>query len=154
MVRLLGEIELVDASVARTASVLEAARVLLASGVSAIAVVDGDGRVVGLFTDDDVLRALLPGYVRELRHTAFLESEEAVDALAAGADKGSAEAVERHMREPVTVDLRTSAIHVAERFLHAPWGALAAVENDRFVGMVDQLEFVRALMRRLNLAAE
>lgn len=154
MVRLLGDIELVDASVARTASVLEAARVLLASGVSAIAVVDADGRVVGLFTDDDVLRALLPGYVRELRHTAFLESEEAVDALAAGAGKGSAEAVERHMREPVTVDLRTSAIHVAERFLHAPWGALAAVENDRFVGMVDQLEFVRALMRRLGLAAE
>jgi CBS domain-containing protein len=154
MVRLLGEIELVDASVARTASVAEAARVLLASGVSAIAVVDADGRVVGLFTDDDVLRALLPGYVRELRHTAFLESEEAVDALAAAAETGSAETVERHMREPVTVDLRTSAIHVAERFLHAPWGALAVVDSDRFVGMVDQLDFVRALMRRLGLTAE
>ncbi len=151
MVQLLGEIELVDASVARTATVAEAAHVLLASGVSAIAVVGADGRVVGLFTDDDVLRALLPGYVRELRHTAFLESEEAVDALAAGAGKGSAETVERHMREPVTVDLRTSAIHVAERFLHAPWGALAVVESDRFVGMVDQLDFVRALMRRLGI---
>jgi CBS domain-containing protein len=154
MVRLLDEIELIDASVARTASVLEAARVLLASRVSAIAVLDVEGRVVGLFTDDDVLRAILPGYVRELRHTAFLETEEAVDALAAGARKLSAETVERHMREPITVDLRTSAIHIAERFLHAPWGALAVVEDERFVGMVDQLKFVRALMRRLDLERE
>src|SRR5918999_399333 len=102
MVRLLAQIELVDASVPRSASVAEAAHALLDSGVSAIAVVDTDGRVVGLFTDDDVLRAVLPGYVRELRHTAFLESEEAVEALAARADKLSAETVERHMREPIT----------------------------------------------------
>src|SRR5918997_2969829 len=104
MVRLLDQIELVDASVPRTASVAEAAHALLASGVSAIAVVDADGRVVGLFTDDDVLRALLPGYVRELRHTAFLESEEAVDALTAGAGAGSAETGERHKREAATAD--------------------------------------------------
>jgi CBS domain-containing protein len=154
MVRLLDQIDFVDASVPRTASVAEAAHALLASGVSAIAVVDVDGRVVGLFTDDDVLRAVLPGYVRELRHTAFLESEEAVEALAAGAEKLSAEGVERHMREPITVDRGTSAIHVAERFLHAPWGALAVVESERFVGMVDQVEFVRALMRRLGLERE
>jgi CBS domain-containing protein len=154
MVRLLGEIELVDASVARSASVAEAARTLLRSGISAIAVVDAEARVVGLFTDDDVLRGILPGYVRDLRHTAFLETEEAVSALAAGADKLGAETVERHMREPITVDMRTSAIHVAERFLHAPWGALAVVENERFVGMVDQLVFVGALMRRLGLERE
>lgn len=148
---LLREIELVEASVGRTASVAEAAQVLLASSVSAIAVLGTDARVVGLFTDDDVLRAILPGYVRELRHTAFLETEEAMEALAPGAERLSAETVERHMREPVTVDRQTSAIHVAERFLHAPWGALAVVENERFVGMVDQLDFVRALMRRLAL---
>ena len=151
MVRLLSEIELVEASVPRNATVLDAAYTLLGSGVSAIAVVGAEERVVGLFTDDDVLRTILPGYVRDLRHTAFLDTEDAIDALAAGAHKLSAESVERHMRDPITVDVHTSAIHIAERFLHAPWGALAVVENERFVGMVDQLEFVRALMRRLGL---
>ena len=145
----LRETRLVQASVVRTASFLEAARALFATRISAIAVVDTDERVVGLFTDDDLLRGLFPGYLADLHHTAFLREEPG--ALRARLEKASAEPVERYMREPMAVNIDTSAIHVAERFLHAPWGALAVVENERFIGMVDEVDFVQTLMRKLGI---
>jgi CBS domain-containing protein len=145
----LRQTRLVQASVVRTASFLEAARALFGTGISAIAVVDAEQRVVGLFTDDDLLRGLFPGYLGDLHHTAFLREEQ--HALAARIEEASGDPVERHMREPMTVDVGASTVHVAERFLHSPWGALAVVENERFIGMVDEVDFVETLMRQLGI---
>jgi CBS domain-containing protein len=145
----LHETTLVDAAVPRTAPFRDAARVLAANEISAIAVLDEQRRVVGLFTDDDLLRGIFPGYLGELRHTAFLELDTA--ALAARLEKAGDNPVAAHMREPLVVEQGTSATHVAEVFLHCPWGALAVVDEERrFVGMVGQVEFCRAIMRRLG----
>jgi CBS domain-containing protein len=144
----LHESTVVKASIPRTATFLEAARVLAEQELAAIAVVDDKERVVGLFTYDDVLKGLFPGYLPELRHTAFLKGD--ADALAARLGKAGSDPVTKHMREPVTVSFDTSAAHVAERFLHCEWGALAVVENDRFVGMVSEPDFCRAILRRLT----
>jgi CBS domain-containing protein len=145
----LRQTRLVQASVVRTASFLEAARALFGTGISAVAVVDSEQRVVGLFTDDDLLRGLFPRYLGDLHHTAFLREEQ--HALAARIEEASGDPVERHMREPMTVDVGASTVHVAERFLHSPWGALAVVENERFIGMVDEVDFVETLMRQLGI---
>lgn len=145
----LRDTRLVRASVPQTATFLEAARAFFGTRISAIAVVDAERRVVGLFTDDDLLRGLFPGYLGELHHTAFVRDEP--NALAARIGEASGQPVERYMREPITVDLGASALHVAERFLHSPWGALAVVENERFVGMVDEVDFVETLMGRLGV---
>jgi CBS domain-containing protein len=135
------------ASVPEGATFLEAARTLAAHQLSAIAVVDEAARVVGLFTQDDMLAGLFPGYLPELRHTAFLHED--LDALAARAETAGGGAVTRHMRKPLTVDVDASAAHVAERFLHCEWGAIAVVERERFVGMLDQGEFCRTILARL-----
>ncbi len=148
----LDDMRLVPASVPETATFLDAARALFGAGVSAIAVLGSDRRVVGLFTDDDLLRGLFPRYLDELRHTAFLDRETAE--LSATLEKASAQPVRRYMRDPMRVEVDTSAVHVAERFLHCPWGALAVVESGRFIGMLDQLEFTEALMRRVGMEPE
>ena len=135
------------AAVPDSATFLEAARTLARYPVPAIAVVDPDGRVVGLFTEDDMLAGLFPGYLLELRHTAFLH--EGLEALAARAETAGGDPVTRHMRDPMTVDAESSAAHVAERFLHCEWGALALVERERFVGMLDQGEFCRTILARI-----
>jgi CBS domain-containing protein len=109
-------------------------------------VLDDADRVAGLFTDDDLLRGLFPRYLEELHHTAFLGG----DGLQATVQAVAAEKVARYMREPVSVDIDAGAAHVVERFLHTPWGAIAVVEADRFVGMLDQLEFTRRLLGRLD----
>jgi CBS domain-containing protein len=146
---LLRDMQLIPASVNTDAGFLHAARMLLAAHSSAIAVVDRDDRVVGLFTDDDLLRGLFPPYLGELRHTAFLVNEG--QALRASIEAAAAEPVSRYMREPVTVGIDASDAHVVERFLHTPWGAIAVVEAGRFVGMVGQLEFTERLIERLDI---
>jgi CBS domain-containing protein len=145
---LLRQIRLIAASVRDDAEFLEAARVLLRAESSAIAVLDQADRVVGLFTDDDLLRGLFPRYLEELHHTAFLVDES--QSFRGSIEAVAHDAVARHVREPVTVEIDAAAAHVVERFLHTPWGAVAVVEKGRFVGMVNQLEFTRHLVERLD----
>ena len=144
--RTLPDIELVPASVARSATFLEAAEALTRHSVPTIAVVDDEEGVVGLFGGEDLLRGLFPGYLADLRHTAFASDDPGV--LAERARAVSSQPVEKHMRKPVTVDADASAIHVAERFLHCDFGALAVVEEEKFVGMLSRADFCRAVLRQ------
>lgn len=149
---LLRDMQLVPGSVRDDGGFFQAAQALLAAHSSAIAVVDRELRVVGLFTDDDLLRGLFPPYLGELHHTAFLVNEG--QALRASIEAAAGEPVTRYMREAVTVDIEAGAAHVVERFLHTPWGAIAVVEAGRFVGMIGQLEFTHLLMEQLDLPSE
>jgi CBS domain-containing protein len=148
-VPLLRGMDLVPAYVRPVTPFLEAARILLDAHISALAVVDSDERVAGLFTDDDLLRGLFPRYLGELHHTAFLVED--VEALQASAQAAAGARVRELMREPVTVEIDAGPAHVVERFLHSPWGAIAVVDHGRFVGMVEQLEFTDRLLRQLVL---
>ena len=144
--RTLSDIELVPASVPRTATFLEAAEVLVSHPVTTIAVVDDEGRVVGLFGDADLLSGFFPGYLAELRHTAFASDDEAI--LGDRAQKLAPEPVEKHMREPVVLDRAASALHAAERFLHCDFGALPVTREQRFVGMLGRAELCRAVLKK------
>lgn len=144
--RFLPQIELVPASVPRTATFLEAAEVLVSHPVTTIAVLDADDRVVGLFGDADLLGGFFPGYLAELRHTAFAGDDDAI--LGERTRAAATEPVEKHMKRPVTLDEDTSATHAAERFLHCDFGALPVMRDERFVGMLGRAEFCRAVLRR------
>jgi CBS domain-containing protein len=140
-------IDLVPASVASTDTFADAARTLRDSRLSTIAVLEDD-RVVGLFTDEQLLLGISPGYLEELRHTAFLETELPELRERAAAVRG--EPVTKHMRKPITIELEAGSLHAAERFVHADEGALPVVnDDDRFVGMLSRTEFAHALLKRL-----
>lgn len=144
----LHDIELVPASVDVSATFDEAARALSESRLPALAVLD-QGRVVGLFTDEELLLGVSPKYLDELRHTAFLETE--LPSLREHAAAVRAEPVRKHMRKPITVELDSSSLHAAERFVHCDEGAIAVVDDDgRFVGMLSRAEFAYAMLRRLT----
>jgi CBS domain-containing protein len=141
-------IELVPASVSADASFAEAARSLSEHRLPAVAVLEG-ARVIGLFTEEEVLRGLFPEYLDELRHTAFLESEP--PSLAARARQVRDQPVRRHMRKPIAIELDASTLHAAERFVHCDEGAIAVVAADgSFVGMLSRAEFAYAMLRRLS----
>ena len=142
----LAQIALVPASTPRTATFLEAAEALVSHPVTTIAVLDGDEQVVGLFGDSDLLGGFFPGYLAELRHTAFAGDADAI--LGERTRAAAAEPVEKHMQPPVLLDVETGAIHAAERFLHCDFGALPVVRDDRFVGMLGRAEFCRAVLAR------
>jgi CBS domain-containing protein len=145
-VPIVSDIELVPASVPRSATFLEAAEMLVSHPVTTIAVLDDDGRVVGLFADSDLITGVFPRYLAELRHTAFAEDD--ADALAERARAVAADPVDRHMHEPIVLDESSSAIHAAERFLHCDLGALPVTREGRFVGMLGRAELCRAVLAR------
>ena len=144
---LLRDLPLVHVAVRDTVTFAEAARELVASAVSALAVVDGAGAVVGLFTEDDLIRGLFPPYLEELDHTAFTPDDEA--AFARAAREAAHEPVRRHMHRPVVLAADASPAHAAARFLHCESGALPVVDGARFVGMLSEIEFARAMTARL-----
>ena len=140
-------IPLVDASVDVSATFGEAARVLSESRLAGLAVLEGD-RVVGLFTDEELLLGVSPRYLDELRHTAFLETE--LPSLRGQAATVRSEPVRDHMRKPITIELEAGSLHAAERFVHCDEGALPVVDDDdRFVGMLSRTQFAHALLKRL-----
>lgn len=141
----LRDIELVDASVPRTATFADAAEVLISHPVATIAVLDDDEHVVGLFGGEELVRGLFPAYLAELRHTAFASEDKGI--LEERVRLMETEAVEGHMREPVTLDRETSTLHAAERFLHCDFEALAVVDGERFLGMLPRADFCRAVLR-------
>lgn len=140
-------VELVAASVPVGATFREAAEELASRSVATVAVLGEGGRVAGLFGSEHLLRGLFPPYLAELRHTAFAPDD--LELLARRLAEVEHEPVTRHMGKPVSVDTATSAIHVAERFLHCEYAAIAVLEDERFVGMLDRAAFCRAMLRRL-----
>ena len=133
---LVRDLALVDASVRDDATFAEAARALSASRLAAIAIVDDGGRVKGVFTQDAQLRGLFPGYLGELRHTAFLDDDS--DALAERARAVRGEPISRHLTKAPLLEAGHSQTHAAELFLHTGLGALPVVEGGRFSGMLGQ----------------
>ncbi len=132
-----------DAAVPPTAPLSEAARAIYA-GVGAVAVVEGE-RVGGMFGEDDLIRAVFPPYLDEISHTAFVEEDAA---LGPHFDRLATAQVQEFMRRPETVELATSALDVAQRFLHTDATALVATRGGQYVGVIDQRAFCKSLLRR------
>ncbi len=139
------ELELVDASVPRSAPLSEAARLLGESRVGALAVLDEERRVAGLFGELQLLRLLFPRYLGELHHTAFVRDDPGL--LAECFARVRDEPIGENTHAPVTIDATASATHVAERFLHLDMPAIAVVRDGTYIGMLGLADFCRALMR-------
>jgi CBS domain-containing protein len=137
-------IELAEAAVPRGVTFGEAAAMLTAHPVSAVAVLDDDGRVVGVFGSDQLLSGIFPRYLRELRHTAFAKDDD--ELLGRWLREHRDEPIGDHMHAPVTLDEDASATHAAEVFLHCELDALPVVRNERFLGMLGRSEFCRAML--------
>ena len=146
------DIELVPACVRVGASFRDAVDVIAAQPVSAVAVLDGGGKVVGVVGSEALLEGLFPRYLGELRHTAFLKDDRAL--LEQRAREAGSDPVEKHMAPPVVVEHDSCATHVAELFLHHDRDALPVVVHGRFVGMLGRAEFCRAMIVGAATAAE
>jgi len=144
----LRELPLVAASVPRDATFGEAVARLFDAQVPALAVLADDGRVLGIVSELDVLRAAFPGYLAELRHTAFLEDDPvALDERArAVRDRPVAELA----REVEPLEGDESETHAAERFLHTGEQALPVVEGTRFLGMLSMAALCHARLDRVG----
>jgi CBS domain-containing protein len=144
----LRDLPLVDASVVESASFAEAVAHLFEAKVPALAIVTADGALVGVVSELDVLRAVFPGYLAELRHTAFLEDDP--DALDARARAVRDRPVGELARKVEVLDGDESETHAAERFLHTGEQALPVVDGGRLLGMLSIAALSHARLDRVD----
>jgi len=142
----LRSLPLVDASVPETATFAEAVALLFKAQVPALAVLGSDGLLVGVVSELDVLRAVFPGYLAELRHTAFLDDDPmGLDERARAIRSRPVSELARQV-EPLDGD--DSETHAAELFLHLGEQALPVMDGARFLGMLSVAALCHARLYR------
>ena len=142
----LRSLPLVNASVSDGAMFGEAVACLFEAQVPAIAVLGSGERVVGVLSELDVLRAVFPAYLAELRQTAFLEDDST--ALQERAWEARTRRATDFVRRVEPLDGDDSVTHAAERFLHTGEQALPVVEGERFIGMLSVAALCHARLDR------
>jgi CBS domain-containing protein len=137
-----------DAPVVREdATLTDAARAVLEAGLPALPVVDGDGKLVGIFGEREFMGALFPGYVKELPYAGFVPRsiESVLEKRASCRD----EPVGKHANtEHVDVSPDYSDVQLAETFLHHRVLIVPVTEDKRVVGVITRSEFFAQLAER------
>jgi CBS domain-containing protein len=130
----LRDLDLTDASVPESATLAEAVAELFEARVPAVAILGESRRVLGILSERDVLGAVFPGYLAEIRHSAFLHDDAA--ALEALAARARGRSVREFVRTSEILDGSDSQIHAAERLMHSGDDALPVTDQGRFIGMI------------------
>jgi CBS domain-containing protein len=120
----------------------EGARLLTKSRTSALPVINGDGSMVGMLTEDDLL-IRLRNLHRSWWRTIFAGGAE----LAHECQKAVGTKVEEVMRPiPVSADPETSLESAAERLEQAGTGLLPVLADGQLVGTVSYMDLVTAVV--------
>jgi|FLYL01.1.fsa_nt_gi CBS domain-containing protein len=103
-------------------SAVDAARHMIEDNVGSLAVVDGDGELVGIITERDFLRALAEGTLR------------------------GAQVADLMTPRPDSLDVEVSVREAAEWMVAAGYRHLPVLDGTRLVGMVSVKDVVWALL--------
>jgi CBS domain-containing protein len=146
--RAISELALHHPPVLRDRDTVETAvRAVLESGMPALAAVGDDERFTGIFGEREFMSALFPGYLRELRHTAFLRRS--LDAALETREGCRHEPIGRYLTtDHVEVAPDFSDVGVAEIFLHHRVLVVPVVDAGRVEGLILRRDFYLAIAER------
>ena len=124
-----------------------AVRRVLDSDAPALPVLDARERYAGIFGEREFMEALFPGYLKQLRHAAFVDRS-LNDALERR-DSCRTEPIGRYMNtEHVDVGPDFSDLQIAEIFLHHRVLIVPIVAHGRLQGILTRRDFFRAVAER------
>ncbi len=129
----------------REDSIREASRRLSVEQLTDLPVVDSAEAMVGLFGEKELIQALSPPYLRELRDTAFVARD--FEDIAEEARKVMDKPIDAFMRhEYASLPPDFSVLHACELFLHRRQGAIPIVEGGKPVGLIRRSDIGRAII--------
>ena len=129
------------------ATVEDAVRAILDSGLPAVPVIDRKGDVAGIFGEREFLAALFPGYVGELRFAGFVTRS--LDEAFKKRASCRREPVSKYMTtEHVDVPEDFSDLQVAETFLHHRVRILPVRGDGGLKGVITRGDFFAQLAER------
>lgn len=116
------------------------------SGLASLPVVDEDGRVVGMISERDLIRAVLPGYVDMLQSVAFLPS---LDQLSRRLHEIGPKPVAEFMTEEVVAARPDdNDLHVADLMIRKGLKQIPVLDDQkRLVGVVRRIDLLHRLRR-------
>ena len=124
-----------------------AVRRILDCTLPALPVIDDRGQLVGIFGEREFIEAVFPGYLGQLRHTAFVPRS--LDAVLEKRQACRTEPVSRHMnREHIRVGPESSDTQIAEIFLHHRVLIIPVVDGGTVTGVVTRHGFFTAAAER------
>jgi CBS domain-containing protein len=130
-----------------TDTVADATRTVLESGLPALPVVDERDRLVGIFGERELLGAVFPGYLKELKYAGFVKRS-LEDALEKRRECG-AERVRPYVNtEHIDVGIDFSDAQVAEIFLHHRVLLVPVTDDGAVVGVITRADFFRSVAER------
>ena len=122
-------------------------RAVLDSGLPALPVIDGDGRLCGVFGEREFLAALFPGYLQQLGYAGFVPRA-LEDCLEKRAGCRHDPVAAYMTTDHVDVSADFSDAQVAETFLHHRVLIVPVLDDRRLVGVITRSDFFTALARR------
>ena len=107
-----------------------------------------DGRFAGIFGEREFIEALFPGYVGQLRHTAFVPRS--LDETLERRQTCRSDPVGKHMnRERIHVTADGSGLQIAELFLHHRVLIVPVVSGRTVEGLITRHDFFVSAAHRL-----
>lgn len=118
----------------------------MAEAGGGLPVANADGHLVGFLSERDLIEAMFPSYLKELRHTEFLTKD------FASLLRRASEAAERRVDEIMSTDVKSvrvtdSETHAAEYFLHHAHTLPVVDDHGRVRGVVRIADVVQSLLQ-------
>ena len=124
-----------------------AVRLVLDADLPALPVIDEHERFAGIFGEREFMTAVMPGYLGQLRHAAFVSRS--LDEALERRDASRTEPVGRYMNtEHIEVGTDFSDAQVAEIFLHHRVLIVPVIDSGRVEGIVTRRDFFRVIAQR------
>ena len=129
-------------------TVAHATRELLASDLPALPVIGKKDRLVGIFGERELLEAVFPGYLKQLKYAGFVKR--GLEGALEKHGECRQHPVGRYMNtEHVDVGTDFSDVEVAEIFLHHRVLLVPVTDEGRVTGVITRADFFRSVAERL-----
>ncbi|MCM8763103.1 MAG: CBS domain-containing protein [Candidatus Omnitrophica bacterium] len=119
--------------------------------ISGLPVIDKDGKLVGMFTEKDILRHILPGYVEKVGTFVYEEDTKAIKRKFN--QLSTLQVGELMRREVVTTSEDTSLYEVARLMLTQKARRIPVLDKTgKVLGIIARCDILRALRKEITLA--
>ncbi len=130
-------------SVKETATLKEVSSILAERKISGLPVADDSGRVIGIITEDDLIRVILPTYQDITSEEMFLQNAENIEKKALEASRMKVRDI--MSKKPVTIDedapvMKAGAIMLARKVKRLP-----VVKDGKLVGVISRTNITQRM---------
>ena len=137
-------------SISPDISAKDALKILIETDMSGLPVIDKDGNLIGMFTEREILKTILPVYIKDVGTFIYADDSKGELKKLASLEKFT---VKDLMRKNVsTIDEEASLTEASKTMLTKSERRIVVMRNDRPVGIVTRGDVVRALAVKAGVA--